>query len=150
MTALRTRVSDAEKNCALRRQTPACTAFSELKVPLRKGHWRRCATILLDSLYFNFSEGTLRPVLSRQGGCGVEKSKVNWIRISDLEVWMAGETSDLLELVRRATKDIRDHDRSKLENRIVKNFNDAYNREARQLEWVRRCDQSDCASEDNR
>jgi len=61
----------------------------------------------------------------------------------------AGATSDLLELVRRVTKDIRDHDRSKLENWIVKNFSDAYNREgAHHLEWVWRCDQSDCAGED--
>src|SRR5208283_2907853 len=50
----------SRENCDLRREMPACTAFSEAKVPQRELHWRGRATICRDSLCFHFSEGTLK------------------------------------------------------------------------------------------
>ena len=147
---LRTRVSDAEKIALCVAKGPHARRFlnrKSVRERLVSDDRRGFRPIISFSA---FRRGLRAPAPIRQGGLWgrriageLDQNFRTW------RVGTAGETSDLLELVRRATKDIRDHDRSKLENWIVKSFSDTYNREgAHHLEWVRRCDQSDCAGED--
>jgi len=72
------------------------------------------------------------------------------IRISELDVGLDGDSSDHIELVRRAVENMtaRDH-HLKLENWILANFCNAFNQEgAPHFEWTRRCNSTDCEAGD--
>ena len=73
------------------------------------------------------------------------------IKITELDLGLdGGDSSDHLELVRRAVESMtaRDH-HEKLENWILVNFCNVFNRQSPQsFEWTRRCNSADCHAGD--
>ncbi len=72
------------------------------------------------------------------------------MKISELDLGLDGNSSDHIELVRRAVESMtaRDH-HLKLENWVLATFCNAFNREgAQRFEWARRCKSTDCEAGD--
>ena len=70
------------------------------------------------------------------------------MKISELDLGLDGDSSDHLELVRLAVQNMtaRNH-HLRLENWILVNFCNAFNRQSAQsFEWTRRCNSADCAA----
>jgi hypothetical protein len=72
------------------------------------------------------------------------------MRIAELDLGLDGDSSDPIELVRRAAENMTASDHHlKLENWILANFCNAFNREsAKRFEWTRRCNSTDCDAGD--